>query len=58
MMQRLATIALALVASTAFAQEPTGDPSIIPPRCQARSALRRRVLFRGAGRGLRWLGLL
>ena len=30
MMQRLATIALALTVSTAFAQEPTGDPSIIP----------------------------
>ena len=42
MMQRLATIALALVASTAFAQEPTGDPSIIPPGAKLE------VLFDGA----------
>ena len=42
MMQRLATIALALVASTAFAQEPTGDPSIIP------AGAKLEVLFDGA----------
>ena len=42
MMQRLATIALALVASTAFAQEPTGDPSIIPEGAKLE------VLFDGA----------
>ena len=42
MMQRLATIALALVASTAFAQEPTGDPSIIPQGAKLE------VLFDGA----------
>ena len=42
MMQRLATIALVLVASTAFAQEPTGDPSIIP------AGAKLEVLFDGA----------
>ena len=58
MMQRLATIALALVASTAFAQEPTGDPSIIPLGAKLEVLFDGAFLFRGAGRGLRWLGLL
>ena len=42
MVQRLATIALVLVASTAFAQEPMGDPLIIPAGAQLE------VLFDGA----------
>ena len=42
MMQRLATIALALAASTALAQEPMGDPSIIP------AGAKLEVLFDGA----------
>ena len=42
MMQRLATIALVLVAGTAFAQEPMGDPSIIPVGAKLE------VLFDGA----------
>ena len=42
MMQRLATIALVLAASTAFAQEPMGDPSIIP------AGAKLEVLFDGA----------
>ena len=42
MLQRLVTMALALVASTAFAQEPTGDPSIIPAGAELK------VLFNGA----------
>lgn len=42
MMQRLATMALALAASTAFAQEPTGDPSIIS------AGAKLEVLFDGA----------
>ena len=42
MMQRLATIALTLAVSTAFAQEPTGDPSIVP------AGAKLEVLFDGA----------
>ena len=42
MMQYLTTIALVLTVGTAFAQEPMGDPSIIP------EGARLKVLFDGA----------
>ena len=58
MMQRLATIALALAASTAFAQEPTGDPSIIPPGAKLEVLFDGAFFSEGTSRGLRWLGLL